>query len=97
MKEDVLEQIVEDWLHLDGWFTVHNVPFRPRKDRSDYVSQQDSVASDVDVLAVHPLRTGCERVMAVSCKSWQAGFDGTAKLAELSVLGGDVGDGSLNV
>lgn len=83
MKEDVLEQVVEDWLHLDGWFTVHNVPFKPRKDRPDYVSQQDSVASDIDVLAIHPLRSGRERVIAVSCKSWQAGFDATAKLAEL--------------
>ncbi len=83
MKEDVLEQIVEDWLHLDGWFTVHNVPFKPRKDRPDYVSQQDSVASDIDVLAVHPWRKGRERVIAVSCKSWQTGFDATAKLAEL--------------
>jgi hypothetical protein len=83
MKEDILEQIVEDWLQLDGYFTIHNVPFKPRKEHAEYIGQQDSVASDIDVLAVHPRRSGVDRVVAVSCKSWQSGFDATAKLAEL--------------
>jgi hypothetical protein len=83
MKEDVLEQIVEDWLQLQGYFTIHNVPFKPSKERPDYVSNQDSVASDIDVIGFNPLREGIDRVVAVSCKSWQSGFDATAKLAEL--------------
>jgi len=29
MKEDVLEQIVDDYLRLNGYFTTHNVPFKP--------------------------------------------------------------------
>jgi hypothetical protein len=83
MKEDVLEQIVDDFLQFDGFFTTHNVRFRPRRDHRDYVAVQDSVASDVDVVAYHPMRSGVDRVVVVSCKSWQSGFDATAKLAEL--------------
>ncbi len=83
MKEDVLEQIAEDWLQLHGYFTIHNVAFKPRKDSAEYVSQQDSVASDIDVLGIHPRRSGTDRVIAISCKSWQTGFDATSKLAEL--------------
>lgn len=83
MKEDVLEQIVEDHLQLDGYFTMHNIRFRPRHDHSDYVSNQDSVRSDVDVVGVNPRLSDRQRVMVVSCKAWQAGFDATAKLNEL--------------
>ena len=83
MKEDVLEQIVDDYLQHRGYFTQHNVRFRPRLDHPDYVSSQDSVRSDVDVVGIDPRRTGAARVIVVSCKSWQAGFDATAKLAEL--------------
>lgn len=83
MKEDVLEQVVDDYLQFKGYFTTHNVRFRPRTDHPDYVSQQDSVASDVDVVAYNPNLSGVERVVVVSCKSWQTGFDASAKLAEL--------------
>jgi hypothetical protein len=41
------------------------------------------VRSDVDVVGVHPLLDGRERVIVVSCKAWQAGFDATAKLEQL--------------
>jgi hypothetical protein len=30
VKEDVLEQIVDDYLQFEGYFTIHNVRFRPR-------------------------------------------------------------------
>jgi hypothetical protein len=83
VKEDVLEQIVDDFLQFDGFFTTHNVRFRPRPDHPEYVAADDSVPSDVDVVGYHPNRTGAERVVVVSCKAWQSGFDATAKLAEL--------------
>jgi hypothetical protein len=83
MKEDVLEQIVDDYLKFKGYFTIHNVGFRPRGDHPDYVVAQDSVRSDVDVVAYHPQKHGVERVIVVSCKAWQAGFDATAKLLEM--------------
>ena len=83
MKEDVLEQIVDDYLKFSGYFTTHNVGFRPRADHPDYVRNQDSVYSDVDVVGYHPAKDGVARVIAVSCKAWQAGFDASAKLAEL--------------
>lgn len=83
MKEDVLEQIVDDYLQFNGYFTTHNVRFRPRPDHPDFKSQQDSVNSDVDVVGYHPMKTGVDRVVVVTCKAWQTGFDATAKLAEL--------------
>jgi hypothetical protein len=83
MKKDVLEQIVDDYLKFSGYFTTHNVGFRPRADHTDYVKNQDSVYSDVDIVGYHPAKDGVARVMAVSCKAWQAGFDASAKLAEL--------------
>jgi hypothetical protein len=83
MKEDVLEQIVDDYLKFKGYFTIHNVGFRPRGDHPDYVAALDSVRSDVDVVGYHPQKHGVERVIVVSCKAWQAGFDATAKLLEM--------------
>ena len=58
-----------------GYFTMHNVKFKPRKDHPEYVTKKDAVASDIDVLAIHPMLTGPERIIAVSCKSWQEGFN----------------------
>jgi hypothetical protein len=83
VKEDVLEQIVDDYLQFDGFFTTHNVRFRPRLDHPEYVAAQDSFPSDVDVVGYHPNKSGPERVVVVSCKAWQGGFDANAKLAEL--------------
>jgi hypothetical protein len=83
VKEDVLEQIVDDYLQFEGYFTVHNVRFRPSEDHLEYVSRDVSVSSDVDVVGYHPAKQGRARVVVVSCKSWQGGFDATAKLAEL--------------
>ena len=84
MKEDVLEQIVDDYLQHCGYFTQHNIRFRPDPEHPDWISNQDSVHSDVDIVGIDPRRTGPQSVIVVSCKSWQAGFDATAKLAELN-------------
>ena len=83
MKEDVLEQIVDDYLQFRGYFTRHNVRFRPQDDHDAFSKLHDSVASDVDVVAYNPRARGIERVMVVSCKAWQGGFNATAKLGEL--------------
>jgi hypothetical protein len=40
MKEDVLEQIVDDYLQMQGYFTTHNVRFNPPRDQY-YVSQTE--------------------------------------------------------
>ena len=84
MKEDILEQLVDDYLQMRGFFTQHNLKFRPRQDHPDFEKRQDSNHSDIDVIGYHPAREGVDRVWVVSCKSWQAGFDVGAKLAEIS-------------
>jgi hypothetical protein len=73
-KEDILEQIVEEYLAHKGYFVRHNIKFLPSKDHSDFVSKEDSNHSDIDVVGLHPTLEGPARVMAVSCKSWQGGF-----------------------
>ena len=73
-KEDILEQIVEEYLIHKGYFVQHNIKFRPRKDHPDFVSNQDSNHSDIDVIGYHPIIDGKQKVMVVSCKSWQGGF-----------------------
>jgi hypothetical protein len=83
MKEDVLEQIVDDYLQFKGYFTTHNVRFKPRTDHPEWEGDQDRVPSDVDVVGLHPRRSGVERVMVVTCKSWQTGFNARRKLEEL--------------
>lgn len=82
-KEDILEQLVEEFLVHRGYFVRHNVKFLPRKDHPDFDSQQDSNHSDIDVLAYHPQKKGADRVWAVSCKSWQAGFNPAKKLKQI--------------
>lgn len=75
MKEDILEQLVEDWfVARTGFFVKHNVRFRPDEDHPDYKPKLDSVHSDIDILAVTTTMKGAGRVHAVTCKSWQGGF-----------------------
>ncbi len=71
-KEDILEQIVEEYLTHDGYFVRHNVKFLPSKDHPDYVQRKDSNHSDIDVIGVHPTRVGPSKIKAVSCKSSHA-------------------------
>lgn len=82
MKEDILEQLVDEYLQHKGYFTTHNVKFKPDKLHADYDHKQDSVHSDIDVLAFHPKLEGPDRVIVVSCKSWQHGFNPKTKIAE---------------
>ena len=70
MKEDILEQLVDDYLKFNGFFTIHNVKFKPAESDPDYSRQHDCVASDIDVMGFHPLRRGSESVWVVGCKSW---------------------------
>lgn len=83
MKEDILEQLVDDYLKFNGFFTAHNVKFQPAATDREYVKRDDCVASDVDVIGFHPKRKGAGRVWVVSCKSWQAGFDPREKIAAI--------------
>lgn len=82
-KEDILEQLVEEYLLHDGYFVRHNVKFLPRRDHPDFISNQDSNHSDIDVIGYHPTRTGAERVKVISCKSWQGGFDASAEIRKI--------------
>jgi hypothetical protein len=79
-KEDILEQLVEEYLTHKGYFVRHNIKYLPRKDHPDFISNQDSNHSDIDVLAIHPLLTGPDKIWAVSCKSWQSGFNISTEL-----------------
>ena len=88
MKEDVLEQIVEDYLQFKDYFTRHNVRFKPFDTHNDYIADQDRVSSDVDVVGSRPTGPDNERVVVVSCKSWQVGFNPRKKLTELREEGG---------
>lgn len=82
MKEDILEQLVDEYLQHKGYFTIHNTKFRPATDHSEYTHRQDSVHSDIDVIGYNPTLSGADRVVVVSCKSWQGGFHPDSKLTE---------------
>ncbi len=83
MKEDILEQVVDDYLQARGFFTRHNIKFKPRKDHPAFNSKNDSVPSDIDVMGINPHKRGPSRVWVVNCKSWQSGFNVRTKLEEL--------------
>ena len=82
-KEDILEQLVEEFLIHRGYFVRHNIKFLPRKDHPDFVSKQDSNHSDIDVLGFNPKLKGPNRVWAVNCKSWQAGLNPEQKIKQI--------------
>ena len=84
-KEDILEQLVEEFLIHKGYFVRHNVKFLPRKDHPEFDHKLDSNHSDIDVLGYNPHLEGADRIWAVSCKSWQAGFNTTSKIKEISL------------
>jgi hypothetical protein len=84
MKEDILEQLVDDYLKFNGYFTVHNVRFLPSATDPDYIKRDDSNASDIDVVGFHPRREGADRVWVVSCKSWQGGFNPAERIASIA-------------
>ena len=69
MTNDILEQLAEDYFRHLGYFTQHNVKYKPNKLGPAY-----AVHSDVDLVGVHPKKKGVERVVVVSCKSWHGGL-----------------------
>jgi hypothetical protein len=80
MKEDVLEQIVDDYLQSRGYFTRHNVRYGPPSVQGTPSQAQ----SDLDFIGYVPRpRAGASRVMVVSCKSWQDGFNTQKELTAL--------------
>ena len=83
-KEDILEQMVEEYLLHKGYFVQHNIKFRPRNDHPDFIKNQDSNHSDIDVIGYHPKLGGADNVWVVSCKSWQAGFKPYSLLEAIS-------------
>ena len=76
-RADILEQLVEEYLIHQGYFIQHNVKYRPSKKRPDFDPKLDSNYSDIDVLGLNPLLSDTKKVLAVSCKSWQNGFNST--------------------
>ena len=74
-KEDILEQIVEEYLLHQGYFVQHNLKFLPLKSHRKFNPATDSNHSDIDILGFNPRFRGTNRVVAVSCKSWQGGFN----------------------
>lgn len=83
MKEDILEQLVDDYLQAKGYFTRHNIKFRPSKNSPGFEPRYDSNHSDIDVLGFNPHLRAEKRVWAVTCKSWQVGFRVDSKIEEL--------------
>ena len=75
MKEDILEQLVDDYLQSEGYFTKKNIKFLPDKSHPDFETLKDSNHSDIDVIGYNPNLQGANQVWAVSCKSWQGGFN----------------------
>lgn len=82
MVEDVLEQVVDDWLRRYGYFTRTNVRFGPMKGDEGYDSKAHNQQSDIDVVAIKPTAAeGPDRVWAISCKAMQVGFSPNRWLA----------------
>ena len=74
MKEDILEQIAEDFYSKKvGCFTKHNIKFRPSEKEPTYIAKHDSVHSDIDLIIVDTRERN--KIITVSCKSWQGGFN----------------------
>lgn len=83
-KEDILEQIVEEYLVHKGYFVQHNLKFLPRRDHPNFVSNEDSNHSDIDVIGYHPLLEGDRKVLVISCKSWQQGFNPASEIGAIA-------------
>ena len=58
--------------------------FKPAKTDPDYITKLDAVPSDVDVVGLHPMLEGTEKVWVVSCKAWVSGFNTKSKVASLT-------------
>jgi hypothetical protein len=72
VKEDILEQIVDDYLQVEGYFTQHNLKFKPdpkhphfEKDLDSNYSREKPDATGFTFSAARAGRTG----LASSSKS----------------------------
>lgn len=76
MTEDILEQLVDNYYkRKKSVFSKHNVKYRPDLNHPKINTQnknQYTVHSDIDVLCYSAIE---EHAYAISCKSWQKGFD----------------------
>jgi hypothetical protein len=86
-KEDILEQIVEEYLIHRGYFVQRNIKYRPDKANLDYDPKKDSVSSDIDVLAFNPCKKGSKRVLAFNIKSYQSGFEFKSVIEQINSNG----------
>jgi len=75
MKEDILEQLADEYLQMMGYFTIGNIKYKPSPSHPDYESSKDSVHSDIDIIGINPNHRGINRTWVVTCKSWQKGFN----------------------
>lgn len=74
MKEDILEQLVDDYLQSNGYLTRHNIKYRLNNHGNH---------SDIDVIGYNPKKHGPDRVWAVNCKSWMGGFNAESWIKNL--------------
>ncbi|MFB5652889.1 hypothetical protein ACE5IS_19810 [Leptospira wolffii] len=82
MKEDILEQIAEDYfISIQGNFTKHNLKFRPREGSLGHNRKYDSVHSDIDLIVINTKEKNS--ITVVSCKSWQEGFNANLASQEI--------------
>lgn len=47
------------------------------------IKYKDSVPSDINIVGINPVRQGPDRVVAVSCKSWQDGFNPKSEITQI--------------
>ena len=81
MINDVLEQVAEDYFRHLGYFTRHNVKYKPNKPGPAF-----AVNSDVDIVGIHPNKKGIDRVVVASCKAWHGGLQIVRHLASMHKL-----------
>jgi len=62
MKEDILEQLVDDYLQTKGYFTRHNIKFEPDRSHPDYAVRKDDNHSDIDVIGYNLRKEAADRV-----------------------------------
>jgi hypothetical protein len=82
-KEDILEQIVEEYLIHRGYFVQRNIKYRPDRIDPEYEAKKDSVRSDIDVLAFNPRVKSRKQVLVFNIKSYQAGFNFRAVINQI--------------
>ena len=62
--------MVEEYLTHKGYFVRHNIKYLPNKDHPDFITNQDSNHSDIDVLAIDEKS---EIIYSIECKNLNFG------------------------